>query len=91
MKNQLRQSTTWMKYHSIIYYLVRLQNSKIFLIEKRHQKKYDNLLTEKRLQDSIQQNPSKIMTNLTNINVSNDKISVSELGLYSCDPRNQKL
>ena len=91
MKNQLRQSTTWMKYHSIIYYLNHLQNSKTFVIEKRHQKKYGNLLTEKRLQDSIQQNPSKIMTNLTNINVSNDKISVSELGLYSSDPRNQKL
>ena len=46
MKNQLRQSTTWMKYHSIIYYLNHLQNSKTFVIEKRHQKKYDNLLTE---------------------------------------------
>ena len=51
------------------------------IIEKHHQKKYDNLLIEKCLQDGIQQNPNKIITNLTNINPSNDEISGLELGL----------
>ena len=80
MKIQLRQSTTWKKHHSIIYSLNRLQNPKTSIIEKRHQKKY-NLLTEKRLQDGIQQNLKTIMTNLTNINLSNDEISVLDFGL----------
>ena len=81
MKIQLRQSTTWMKYHSIIYSLNRLQSSKTCIIEKRHQKKYDNLLIEKRLLDDIQQNRNKIIANLTNIDLSNDEISTLELGL----------
>ena len=59
----------------------RLQSSKTSIIEKRHQKKYDNLLIGKCLQDGIQPNPNKIITNLTNIDLSNDKISVLELGL----------
>ena len=80
MKIQLRQSTTWMKYYSIICSLNHLWNSKTSIIEKLHQRKYDNLLIEKRLQDGIQQNPNKIITNFTNINVSNDEISVLELG-----------
>ena len=80
MKIQFRQSTTWMKYYSIICSLNHLWNSKTSIIEKLHQRKYDNLLIEKRLQDGIQQNPNKIITNFTNINVSNDEISVLELG-----------
>ena len=48
------QSTTSKKYHNIIYYLNHLQSSKTCIIEKRHQKKYDNLLIEKRLRDGIQ-------------------------------------
>ena len=75
------------QYYLLFESFTKLQN---IYIEKLHQKKYDNLFIEKHLQDSIQQNPSKIMTNLTNINLSNEEISVSELGLYSCDPRNQK-
>ena len=37
------------RYRSIIYSLNRLQSSKTSTIEKRHQKKYDNLVIEKRL------------------------------------------
>ena len=81
IKIQLRQSTTWMKYHSIIYSLNRSQGSKTCIIEKCHQNKYDNLLIEKRLRDGIQQNPTKIITNLTNIDLSNDEISVLEVHL----------
>ena len=36
IKIQLRQSTTWMKYHNIIYSLNLLQSSKTSIIEKRH-------------------------------------------------------
>ena len=37
------------RYRNIIYSLNRLQSSKASIIEKRHQKKYDNLVIEKRL------------------------------------------
>ena len=53
------------------------QSPKKSVIEKR----YPTKLIEKRLQDGIHQNPSKIITNLTNIDLSNEKITVLELGL----------
>ena len=81
MRNQLRQSTTWLKYHSILFSINRLQSKKTHLIELRHQKKHDNLIIEKRLCDCTQRNPNKIITNLTNITLTQDEISVLELGL----------
>ena len=79
-QNQLRQSTTWLKYHSILFSINRLQSKKTHLIELRHQKKHDNLIIEKRLCDCTQRNPNKIITNLTNITLTQDEISVLELG-----------
>ena len=81
MQNQLRQSTTWLKYYSILFSINRLQSKKTHLIELRHQKKHDNLIIEKRLCDCTQRNPNKIITNLTNITLTQDEISVLELGL----------
>ena len=49
-------------------------------IEKSRQKKYDNYL-QKCLRDGIQENPKIGIKNLTNIDHSNDEISVLELGL----------
>ena len=80
-QNQFRQSTTWLKYHSILFPINRLQSKKTQLIELRHQKKYDNLFIEKRLYDSTQRNPNQIITNLTNITLTQDEISLLELGL----------
>ena len=59
-------------------WFTKLQTS---IIEKRHQNKNDNLLIKKRLRDRIQQNPNKIIKNLTNVDLINDEISVLELGL----------
>ena len=81
MQKQLRQSTAWLKYHSILFSINRLQSKKTHLIELRHQKKHDNLIIEKRLCDCTQRNPNKIITNLTNITLTQDEISVLELGL----------
>ena len=67
LQNQLPQSTTWLKYHSILFSINRLQSKKIHLIKLRHQQKHDNLIIEKRLCDCTQRNPNKIITNLTNI------------------------
>ena len=82
-QNQLRQSTTWLKYHSILFSINRLQSQKTQLIELRHQKKHDNLIIEKRLCDCTQRNPNpnKTITNLTNITLTQDEISVLKLGL----------
>ena len=80
-QNLLRQSTTWLKYHSIIFSINRLQSNKTHLIELRHQKKHENLIIEKRLQDCTQSNPNKIITNLTNLVLTQDEISVLELDL----------
>ena len=72
-----------MKYHSILFSINRLQSQKTQLIELRHQKKHDNLIIEKRLCDCTQRNPNpnKTITNLTNITLTQDEISVLKLGL----------
>ena len=46
LQTQLRQSTTWLKYHSILFSINRLQSKKIHLIELWHQQKHDNLIIE---------------------------------------------
>ena len=74
IKTKLRQSTTWMKYHSIIYSLNRFQSNETSIKEECHQKKYDNLMKEEGLRDVIQLDPNRIITNLTNIDLSNHEI-----------------
>ena len=69
------------KYHSILFSINRLQSKKTHLIELRHQEKHDNLIIEKRLCDCTQRNPNEIIKNLTNIALTQDKISVLELAL----------
>ena len=70
-----------MKYDSILFSINRLQSKKTHLIELRHQNKHDNLIIEKRLCDYTQGNPNKIFTNLIDINLTQDEISVLEIGL----------
>ena len=64
-----------------LFSIDRLQSKKTHLTELRHQKKHDNMITEKRLCDCTQRNPNKIITKLTNITLTQDEISVFELGL----------
>ena len=71
----------WLKYHSILFSINRLQFKKTHSIELRHQTKHDNLIIEKRLCDCTQRNPNKIIANLTNITLTPDEISALELGL----------
>ena len=80
-QNQLRQSTTWLKYHSIFIFINRLQSTKSHLIKLRHHKKHDNLIIEKRSCDCTQRNPNKVITNLTNTTLTQDEISVLDIGL----------
>ena len=70
-----------MKYDSILFSINRLQSKKTHLIELRHQNKHDNLIIKKRLCDYTQGNPNKIFTNLINITLTQDEISVLEIGL----------
>ena len=45
-QNQLCQSTSWLKYHSILFFINRLQPKKTYSTELRYQKKHDNLIIE---------------------------------------------
>ena len=49
LQQQLRQSITWLKYHSILFSINCLQSKKTHLIKLQHQKKHDDLIIEKRL------------------------------------------
>ena len=62
-------------------FLESFKSTKTSTMDGRHQKKCYNLMIEERQRDGIQQNPNKIIANITNIDLSNDEISMLELGL----------
>ena len=49
--------------------------------KRRHQKKLDNLIINKRIRSGINKNPNKTITNLTYVDLTNEEISLLKLGL----------
>ena len=47
----------------------------------RHERKFNNLIMEKRIQEGISNNPNELITNLTNVTLSNNKIEILKYGL----------
>ena len=47
----------------------------------RHERKFNNLIMEKRVQEGISNNPNNLITNLTNITLSNNEIEILKYGL----------
>ena len=59
----------------------RLISNKLSVFQLSHDKKLANLIIEKRIQDSVHNNPNEVITNLTYITLSNYEIEILKYGL----------
>ena len=67
---------------SLIKFLInRLLSNKLVQIQIRHDRKFDNLIMEKRIQEGIHNNPNDLITNLTNVTLLNNEIEILVYGL----------
>ena len=80
-KETLKKTTAWMKYHLINYSVNKLQEKKTKVIKDRHLKKFDALLVNKCIQDGIHNNPNKLITNLTNTDLTDEEVLILHFGL----------
>ena len=80
-EKDVRSSTTWMKFMLIKYSVTRLSSLQSERIEKRHQKKMDALIVEKKIKDGINQNPNELITNLTGRQLTDEEIEILKVGL----------
>ena len=64
-----------------IYSIKQQQNKLCEKTKERHQKKLDDLVINKRINDGIRKNPNQTITDLPNIELNDDEIAVLKLGL----------
>ena len=77
----LRSALTWMKY-CIFQISIRRNTDKMReKVMQRHQKKLDRLLVEKAMKDGTTKNPNKLITNLTDIELTKEEVDILTLGL----------
>ena len=77
----LKDFRIWMKGTLVIYSSKQQQYKSCKKTKERHQKKLDNLVINKRINDGIRKNPNQTMTNLSDIELNGDKIAALKLGL----------
>ena len=70
-----------MKRTLIKFSITRLISNKLSAEQLKHDKKLANLITEKRIQDGIHNNPNEVVTNLTDTTLSNYEIEILKYGL----------
>ena len=58
-------TTTWMKHSLIKFSINRLLSNKLAEIQIRYDRKFNNLIMEKQIQEGIHNNPNDLITNLT--------------------------
>ena len=73
---KLKDSATCTKGTLVIFSIKQPQNKLSKKMKERHQKKLDYLVINKRLNNGIRKNPNQAITNLSNIELNNDKIAV---------------
>ena len=77
----LDESTAWMKRFLMKFSINRLLSNKLVEIQIRHDRKFNNLIMEKRIQEGIHNNSNDLITNVTNVTLSNNKIEILMYGL----------
>ena len=70
-----------MKFQIIKYSIIRLIDQEATKTTKRHQKKLDALIVNKRIRDGVKQNPNALITNLTGNELSPDEVEILNLGI----------
>ena len=74
-------STTCMKGNLVVYSIKQQQNKLCKKTKERHQKKLDNFVINKRINDGIRKIPNQTITNLSHIALNDNEIAVLKLGL----------
>ena len=77
----LDESTAWMKRFLMKFSINRLLSNKLVEIQIRHDRKFNNLIMEKRIQEGIHNNSNDLITNVTNVTLSNNEIEILMYGL----------
>ena len=70
-----------MKRYWIKFSINRLISNKPVERQTRHDRKFSNLIMKKCIQEGIHKNPSDLITNFTNVTLSNSKIKILKYGL----------
>ena len=70
-----------MKQSLIKFSINRLTSNKLVEIKVRHDRKFNNFIMEKRIQEGLHNNPNDLITNFTNVILSNNKIEILKYGL----------
>ena len=65
-----------MKRYLIKFSINRLLSNKLVEIQIRQDRKFNNLIMEKQIQEGIHNSPNYLITNLTNVTVSNKEIEI---------------
>ena len=83
----LYNSTTWMKLHIIKYSVNCYINKQMTKVKEQQNKKLDSLIAEKNIKDSLQSNPSNLISNLTGKTLSDTEIEVLKYCFRSPIPK----
>ena len=90
--SSLTNSTTWLKVQLIKYSINRHIENLMNKIKKRHSKKLDALIFEKKMKYGLHNNPNDLITNLTGRILSDIEVEILKCGLKHgiptrpCDP-----
>ena len=77
----LKGRTTWMKMMIIKFSIHRLASYKSENIKLIHDKKFDTLLFDKRMQDGLSNNPNTLINNLAGFELTDDEVEILKYGL----------
>ena len=80
-KEKLLPSTTWMKGQIILFSINRMQSKRCLYIKEKHQKNLDAIIVNKTIRNGIKKNPNNIITNLTDMELTKNEVSVLKFGL----------
>ena len=70
-----------MKGQIILFSINRIQSKPCHYIKEKHQKKHDAIIVNKTIRDGIKKNHNSIITNLTDMELTEIEVSVLEYGL----------
>ena len=80
-KQTLNNSGTFMKRKLLLFSIDRLKSNICNTTKERHQRKLDALIVNKKIVEGIKPNPNDLITNLTDIELTDDEVEVLRLGL----------
>ena len=76
LQSGLQKALSTLDESLIKFSINRLLYNKLLEIPTRHNKKFNNMIMEKQVQEGIHNNPNDLITNFTNVTLSNNEIKI---------------